>query len=157
MNVQKSYKHIWPKKVKYPIPKIPDDSEKNRVRIGYCQKISGRVGYRVPVRPCLQPPKMIAQNPKSEQWWKVSRPNQRMKVSGKMGSSCEDSKPSCHPHDGRSTHKKSKQIRKHSSKDNINIDRKFLWGLLHDWFWFDFYQTAFKFKVNFWQLAIWAK
>ena len=24
--------------------------EKNRVRIGYCQKLSGRVGYRVPVR-----------------------------------------------------------------------------------------------------------
>ena len=32
MNVQKSYRHIWPKKVKYPIPKIPDDSEK---KIGY--------------------------------------------------------------------------------------------------------------------------
>ena len=28
MNVQKSYRHIWPKKVKYPIPEIPDDSEK---------------------------------------------------------------------------------------------------------------------------------
>ena len=32
MNVQKSYRHIWPKKVKYPIPEIPDDSEK---KIGY--------------------------------------------------------------------------------------------------------------------------
>ena len=31
------------KKVKYPIPEIPDDSGKNRVRIGYCQKLSGRV------------------------------------------------------------------------------------------------------------------
>ena len=28
--------------------------EKNRVRIGYCQKLSGRVGYRVPVRHCVQ-------------------------------------------------------------------------------------------------------
>ena len=27
-----SYRHIRPKKVKYPIPKIPDDSEK---KIGY--------------------------------------------------------------------------------------------------------------------------
>ena len=44
MNILKSYRLIRPKKVKYPIPKIPDDSEeKNRVRIGYCQKLSGRV------------------------------------------------------------------------------------------------------------------
>ena len=28
MNIQKSYRHIRPKKVKYPIPEIPDDSEK---------------------------------------------------------------------------------------------------------------------------------
>ena len=32
-------------------PKYPMILKKNRVRIGYCQKISGRVGYRVPVRP----------------------------------------------------------------------------------------------------------
>ena len=32
MNIQKSYRHIRPKKVKYPIPEIPDDSEK---KIGY--------------------------------------------------------------------------------------------------------------------------
>ena len=29
--------------MKYPAPEIPDDSEKNRARIGYCQKWSGRV------------------------------------------------------------------------------------------------------------------
>ena len=28
MNIQKSYRHIRPKKLKYPIPEIPDDSEK---------------------------------------------------------------------------------------------------------------------------------
>ena len=28
--------------------------EKNWVRIGYCQKLLGRVGYRVPVRHCSQ-------------------------------------------------------------------------------------------------------
>ena len=44
MNILKSYRLIRTKKVKYPIPEIPDDSEeKNRVRIGYCQKLSGRV------------------------------------------------------------------------------------------------------------------
>ena len=32
MNILKSYRLIRPKKVKYPIPKIPDDSEK---KIGY--------------------------------------------------------------------------------------------------------------------------
>ena len=31
-------------------PKYPMILKKNRVRIGYCQKLSGRVGYRVPVR-----------------------------------------------------------------------------------------------------------
>ena len=40
-------------------PKYPMILKKNRVRIGYCQKISGRVGYRVPVRPCLGPPKHV--------------------------------------------------------------------------------------------------
>ena len=28
MNILNSYRHIRPKKVKYPIPEIPDDSEK---------------------------------------------------------------------------------------------------------------------------------
>ena len=28
MNIIKSYRHIWPKKVKYPITEIPDDSGK---------------------------------------------------------------------------------------------------------------------------------
>ena len=43
MNILNSYRHIRPKKVKYPIPEVSDDSEKNRVRIGYYQKLSGRV------------------------------------------------------------------------------------------------------------------
>ena len=45
MNVQKSYRHIWPKKVKYPIPKIPDDSEKKSGTDWVLPKIigSGRV------------------------------------------------------------------------------------------------------------------
>ena len=53
MNILNSYRHIRPKKVKYPIPEIPDDSEKNWLWIGYCQKLSGWVGYRVPVRHCV--------------------------------------------------------------------------------------------------------
>ena len=45
MNVQKSYRHIWPKKVKYPIPEIPDDSEKKSGTDWVLPKIigSGRV------------------------------------------------------------------------------------------------------------------
>ena len=45
MNVQKSYRHIRPKKVKYPIPEIPDDSEKKSGTDWVLPKIigSGRV------------------------------------------------------------------------------------------------------------------
>ena len=48
MNILKSYRHIWPKKVKYPIPKIPDDSEKIRYGLGIAKNYW--VGYQVPVR-----------------------------------------------------------------------------------------------------------
>ena len=45
MNIQKSYRHIRPKKVKYPIPEIPDDSEKKSGTDWVLPKIigSGRV------------------------------------------------------------------------------------------------------------------
>ena len=55
--------HEYPKQLQAPpakkrwntrYPKYPMILEKNRVRIGYCQKLSGRVGYRVPVRHCLR-------------------------------------------------------------------------------------------------------
>ena len=55
MNILNSQTDIRPNKVA-----IPDTRNtrwfwrKNRVRIGYCQKLSGRVGYRVPVRHCSQ-------------------------------------------------------------------------------------------------------
>ena len=46
MNVQKSYRHIWPKKVKYPIPEIPDDSEKKSGTDWVLPKIIGSgIGY----------------------------------------------------------------------------------------------------------------
>ena len=40
-----SYRHIWPKKVKYPIPEIPDDSENKSGMDWVLPKIigSGRV------------------------------------------------------------------------------------------------------------------
>ena len=49
MNILKSYRLIRPKKVKYPIPEIPDDSEK---KIGYGLGIAKKfrvgsgIGYR---------------------------------------------------------------------------------------------------------------
>ena len=41
MNILKSYRHIRPKKVKYPIPEIPDDSEKKSGMDWVLKKISG--------------------------------------------------------------------------------------------------------------------
>ena len=45
MNILNSYKHIRPKKVKYPIPEIPDDSGKKSFTDWVLPKIigSGRV------------------------------------------------------------------------------------------------------------------
>ena len=46
MNVQKSYRHIWPKKVKYLIPEIPDDTEKKSGTDWVLPKIIGSgIGY----------------------------------------------------------------------------------------------------------------
>ena len=44
MNVQKSYRHIWPKKVKYPIPEIPDDSKEEKIKYGLGIAKNYRVG-----------------------------------------------------------------------------------------------------------------
>ena len=73
MNVQKSYRHIWPKKVKYPIPEIPDDSEKKSGTDWVLPKIigSGRVsGIGYPSGPAHRAPRLAVsniQNVKSEQ------------------------------------------------------------------------------------------
>ena len=46
MNIQKSYRHIRPKKVKYLIPEIPDDSEKKSGTDWVLPKIIGSgIGY----------------------------------------------------------------------------------------------------------------
>ena len=47
INILKSYRHIRPKKVKYPIPEISDDSEEKKNGYGLGIAKNYRVGYRV--------------------------------------------------------------------------------------------------------------
>ena len=69
MNILNSYRHIRPKKVKYPIPEIPDDSGKKSGTDWVLPKIigSGRVsgtrqalrtgvGQMIPLRVYWKPP-----------------------------------------------------------------------------------------------------
>ena len=78
MNILNSYRHIRPKKVKYPIPEIPDDSGKKSGMDWVLPKIigSGRVsGTRQALPLCFKlslTPQENNHNGKSPQWGKAT-------------------------------------------------------------------------------------
>ena len=58
MNILNSYRHIRPKKVKYPIPEIPDDSGKKSGTDWVLPKIIGS-GIRYPSAGLTEYPRVL--------------------------------------------------------------------------------------------------